>query len=138
MNNNRLKRLLATYGSHIENWPECDQNLFSEIKEDTQLKAELTDAQFIDFQLDTLIVKSNPNLEQLILDNIRPQPIDLCYQWLFPNSWKLVWQPAMAAMLIILLGFGIGMEVKEPDTTVNNWEDQLYWVGFATEDDFYE
>ena len=138
MNNNRLKRLLATYGSHIENWPECDQNLFSEIKEDTQLKAELTDAQFIDFQLDTLIVKSNPNLEQLILDNIKPQPIDLCYQRLFPNSWKLVWQPAMAAMLIILLGFGIGMEVKEPDTTVNNWEDQLYWVGFSTEDDFYE
>lgn len=138
MNNNRLKKLLATYGSHIKNWPERDQILFLEIKDDAHLTVELTDAQFIDFQLDTLIVNSNPNLEQLIIDKIKPRPIDLCYQWLFPNSWKLVWQPAMAAILVILLGFGIGIEVREPDATVNNWEDQLYWVGFATEDDFYE
>ncbi len=138
MSNSRLKKLLATYGSHIENWPEHDQLLFNQAKTDVQLSSDFTDAQHIDSQLDTWVVRSNPNLAQLIIDRIKPRLIDRCYQWLFPNSWKLLWQPAMAAALVVLIGFGIGSEVNEPDTTVSNWEDHLYWVGFATEDDFYE
>jgi len=41
-------------------------------------------------------------------------------------------------MLVVLLGFSIGVQVEQPSPLASNWEDQLYWAGFAPEDDSYE
>ena len=138
MVHNRLTALLAAYGSHIENWPAQDQMLFSEHRDDIQITEEFIEAQRLDQQLDTFAVSSNPNLKALITSKMKLPLVDKFYQWLVPNSWKLAWQPAIAAMLVVLLGFSIGIQVEQPSPLASNWEDQLYWAGFAPEDDSYE
>ena len=138
MVHNRLADLLAAYGSHIENWPKHDQMLFLERTDDIQITEKFIEAQRLDQQLDSFAVSSNPSLKALITSKIKLRLVDRFYQWLVPNSWKLAWQPAIAAMLVVLLGFSIGIQVEQPSPLVSNWEDQLYWAGFAPEDDSYE
>ena len=107
MVHNRLADLLAAYGSHIENWPKHDQMLFSERTDDIQITEKFIEAQRLDQQLDSFAVSTNPNLKALITSKIKLRLVDRFYQWLVPNSWKLAWQPAIAAMLV-----GIWMNFK--------------------------
>ena len=109
-----------------------------DLNEYVQITEKFIEAQRLDQQLDSFAVSSNPNLKALITSKIKLRLVDRFYQWLVPNSWKLAWQPAIAAMLVVLLGFSIGVQVEQPSPLASNWVDQLYWAGFAPEDDSYE
>jgi hypothetical protein len=130
----RLIEVLDAYGSDHNHWPDEErEQLKLLLAKSNHAQQLLNEAAELDAMLDQF---TTPEISQ----GVRKQVIDAIpfresgiterfLEWLFPAGPELLWRPALAVTLPLLVGFALGLATPEPAESLDSWEEDIYLVG---------
>jgi hypothetical protein len=130
----RFIEVLDAYGGDQNRWPvEEREQLLLLLAKNSQAQRMLEEAVKLDTMLNQFTV-AEPGQE------VRDRAIDAIpfgksglterlLDWLFPTGPELLWRPALAFTLPLLVGFMLGLTSLEPTDSLDSWEEDIYLVG---------
>jgi hypothetical protein len=134
----RFIEVLDAYGSDHNQWPvEEQEQLALLLARSDHARQLLEETAKLDAMLDQFTV---PEMGQEIRNRVinaipfgKSGWVERFLDWLFPAGPgagpELLWRPALAVTLPLLVGFALGMATQEQADSLDLWEEDIYLVG---------
>jgi len=130
----RFVEILDAYGSDHNQWPNEERKQLEQLlAKSNQAQQLFKEAAKLDAMLDQFTVPDvSPEVRNQVVDGIpfgKTGITERFLDWLFPAGPELLWRPALAITLPLLVGFALGLATPEPAESLDSWEEEIYLVG---------
>ena len=130
----RFIDVLDAYGSDHNQWPYEEREQLEHLLANSNHAQQLfREAATLDAMLDQFTVPdAGLEVRNQIVDKIpfgKTGFTERFLDWVFPAGPELLWRPALAITLPLLVGFALGLATPEPAESLDAWEEDIYLVG---------
>lgn len=130
----RFIEVLDAYGSDHDRWPyEEREQLELFLATSDQAQRLLNESTKLDTMLNQFTVPGfSQEIRNHVVDAIpfgKSGLAERFLEWIFPAAPELLWRPALAVTLPLLVGFVLGLATLESAESLDAWEEDIYLVG---------